>query len=253
MVRYFIHLAYHGGAYHGWQVQPRAPTVQQTINEALGTLLRHVIEVVGCGRTDTGVHASSYYAHFDVAEPIDAEWLKVKLNSMLPADIAVYDVFEVTAMEHARFSAVERSYTYSLHNRKDPFLIGRSVFCHYNLDLEQMNKAGTYLCSVNDFASFCKAGSNQKTTLCTLIRCHWHREGHRLYLTISADRFLRNMVRSVVGTSIDLGRGKINLAEFKAIVASGDRGKAGTSAPAHGLCLSDVRYSASVPRETRMP
>lgn len=245
MQRYFIHLAFNGGGFHGWQIQPEAPTVQSALDGALTILLRTPMETVGCGRTDTGVHASCFYAHFDADGSLDTEWLCTKLNALLPKSIAVFKVFPVDAELHARFSATQRTYTYCLHTRKDPFLEQLSVETHYALDLDLMNRAGEYLRTVSDFGAFCKAGSDNKTTVCRLDECRWQREGHRIYLTISADRFLRNMVRSVVGTSIDLGRGKLTLDDFKAIVASGNRSEAGTSAPAHGLYLSGVAYPFS--------
>ncbi len=242
MQRYFIHMAYHGGAYCGWQIQRGSSTVQGVLNEALSMLLRSEVETVGCGRTDTGVHASSFYAHFDSETAIDELWLTFKLNTVLPKDIAVYDVLSVGEEHHARFSATYRSYTYRMHTRKDPFLDGLSLFTHYELDLDLMNRAGEFLMRTNDFAAFCKTGSDQKTTLCKLMQCEWHSEGYAIHLQISADRFLRNMVRSIVGTSIDLGRGKISLDDFEAIVQSKSRSRAGTSAPAHGLYLSAIGY-----------
>lgn len=242
MQRYFIHLAYQGGAYCGWQVQPGSVTVQGVLNDALSMLLRKSVETVGCGRTDTGVHATSYYAHFDTDSPIDEAWLTFKLNNVLPKDIAVYEVLQVEPNRHARFDATLRSYTYRLHTRKDPFLTGLSVFTHYQLDLDAMNQAGRLLERTSDFASFCKAGSDQKTTLCELARCEWQSGEHQISLHISADRFLRNMVRSIVGTSIDLGRGKISFTDFENIVNAKSRSAAGTSAPAHGLYLSAIRY-----------
>lgn len=245
MQRYFIELAFNGGSFHGWQIQPEAPTVQSTLDQALALLLREPIETVGCGRTDTGVHASCFYAHFDTEPEVDTAWLTLKLNAVLPKSIAVFRVFPVDAELHARFSATQRTYTYWLHTRKDPFLDGLSVETHYDLDTDAMNEAGDYLLTINDFGAFCKQGSDNKTTRCRLDVCRWERDGHRLALTISADRFLRNMVRSVVGTTIDLGRGKIGMDDFKAIVASGNRSAAGTSAPAHGLYLSGVAYPFS--------
>lgn len=242
MQRYFIHLAYHGGAYCGWQVQPGSPTVQGALNNALSVLLQKPIETVGCGRTDTGVHASSYYAHFDVADALDPAWLVFKLNGILPKDVAVYEVLPVDSAHHARFSATLRSYTYRLHTRKDPFLEGLSVFSHYELDLDLMNRAGDLLVTTHDFAAFCKTGSDQKTTVCEVTQCVWQADGYSVHLQISADRFLRNMVRSIVGTMIDLGRGKISFEDFEAIVHSKSRSRAGTSAPAHGLYLSAIRY-----------
>jgi tRNA pseudouridine38-40 synthase len=245
MQRYFIHLAYRGTAYCGWQVQPGDQTVQGTLHDALAMLLRVPVETVGCGRTDTGVHASSFFAHFDADFEFDLDKTAKKLNAMLPADIAVFQIFPVNADLHARFSATERSYQYHLHTQKDPFTEGLSVFTPYQLDVDRMNQGAQILLQTRDFASFCKAGGNQHTTFCALTACKWvaHSKGYRF--EISADRFLRNMVRSVVGTMIDLGRGKIDLKAFEAIVQSKDRSAAGTSVAAHGLFLTDVRYPFS--------
>lgn len=245
MQRYFIHLAYRGTAYCGWQEQPGDQTVQGTLHDALAKLLRAKFETVGCGRTDTGVHASSFFAHFDADFSFDIEKTAKKLNAMLPADIAVYQIFPVATDMHARFTATQRSYTYHLHTQKDPFSEGLSVFTPYQLNVDLMNQGAQLLLQTRDFASFCKAGGNQHTTFCTLTACKWLAHSKGFTFEISADRFLRNMVRSIVGTMVDLGRGKIDLQTFKAIIDAKDRSAAGTSVAAHGLFLTDVRYPFS--------
>lgn len=243
--RFFIHLAYNGSAYHGWQVQPGSVTVQQRLEEALAVLLKEQVRTTGCGRTDTGVHASDFYAHFESGQLSDPDWLVYKINHVLPSDIAVYRCFPVTDDQHARYSATARTYEYHLHDHKDPFLSGRSVIIGYTLDIGAMQDAANWLLTVRDFASFCKAGGNQKTTICEMSECRWERHGHRIVFTVCANRFLRNMVRSLVGTFLDVGRGKLNLEEFKLIVEARDRKKAGTSAPAEGLFLTKVEYPFS--------
>ncbi|MFT6184216.1 MAG: tRNA pseudouridine38-40 synthase [Flavobacteriales bacterium] len=241
-MRYFIHLAYDGGSYLGWQIQPEGSTVQGEINRTLKLLLQEEIETVGCGRTDTGVHASDFYLHFEGEEDLDTNWLAYKMNQILPHSIAVFDCFQVEEGQHARFSATSRSYQYHLHLRKDPFLNEFSVRCYYDLDLDVMNEAGEWLCAQTDFASFCKAGGNQNTTFCKVTRCEFVQEGHKIVFHVTADRFLRNMVRSLVGTLVDLGRGKINLEELKEIVGKKNRSAAGTSMAANGLFLTRVTY-----------
>lgn len=245
MQRYFVHLAYRGTAYCGWQEQPGDKTVQGTLREALFTLLRSRIETVGCGRTDTGVHASSFFAHFDTELVLDTEKTVKKLNSLLPVDIAVFKIFSVNIDLHARFSATLRSYEYHLHTQKNPFNEGLSVFTPYHLNVALMNEGAQILLLTRDFASFCKAGGNQHTTFCSLTKCQWVEDEKGYRFEISADRFLRNMVRSIVGTMIDLGRGKIDLVTFQSIVEAKDRSEAGTSVAPHGLFLTEVRYPFS--------
>lgn len=244
MSRYFMHLAYDGSAYHGWQVQPGSVTVQELIDQALRTVFRQPdIQTVGCGRTDSGVHASQFYLHFDVSDPlIDPQKDLYRLNNFLPYDIACYELLPVHADAHARFDAIERAYEYRIHTRKDPFLKKYSVFLGYELDVELMNRAGQLLLHHQDFGAFCKSGSDQHTTICNVVEASWLKEGYHLRFHIRANRFLRNMVRAIVGTMLDLGRGQISLEEFEAILQSGDRSQAGTSAPAHGLYLSEVKY-----------
>lgn len=240
--RFFIRLAYNGEHYVGWQIQPNGISVQEEIEKALSTLLRIQAKVVGCGRTDAGVHATEFFLHTDLPSNIDNEHLVYKLNQVLPFDIAVYDCFAVAEDAHARFSATARTYHYKMHVLKNPFLEGLSVALHFTPDLDRMNEAAKWLLTVTDFAAFCKAGGSQHTTICSLTECQWTAENNQLKFTVTADRFLRNMVRSMVGTMLDLGRGKIDLDKFKAIVSSGDRREAGTSAPAHGLYLARVKY-----------
>ncbi len=241
-MRYFIHLAYDGGPYVGWQIQPEGTTVQGEINRVLKMLLKKEVETVGCGRTDTGVHASDFFLHFDTDEALDTEWLVYKMNQILPLSIAIFKCFQVDEEHHARFSATSRSYEYHLHLRKDPFLNEFSVRCFYDLDIDAMNEAGTWLCSQSDFASFCKAGGNQNTTFCKVTRCEFVQTHHKVVFHVTADRFLRNMVRSMVGTLVDLGRGKITFEELKEIVEKKNRSAAGTSMAGNGLFLTQVTY-----------
>ncbi len=247
-MRCFIDLAYDGTAYHGWQRQPNSISVQQVLEERLSDLLGEPTIVVGCGRTDTGVHASSFFAHFDWAGAFGtrfADWEQMvwKLNGMLPPDIGVHRIFEVGERHHARFDATERAYTYRVHTRKHPFLEGRSARVYQDLDVESMNAASRYLVFNGDFATFCKAGGGQKTTLCDVRLAEWRSEGpHRMRFDIVADRFLRNMVRAVVGTLLEVGRGRMSPGAVEEIVAACDRGRAGASAPACGLYLSRVEY-----------
>ena len=242
MPRYFLQLVYNGTAYHGWQVQPNANSVQAEIEKALATLLRAEVPVVGCGRTDTGVHAEKYFLHIELEDEAP-DWLVYKLNQILPEDIAFQKIVEVGPEDHARFSATSRSYRYDIHTEKDPFLKNKSAMLHYELDIDVMNRASALLLTEKDFACFCKAGSDVNTTLCDVTEARWVKDGHRLHFHISADRFLRNMVRAVVGTMIDVGRGKISVEEVKEILASKDRSAAGKSAAACGLYLTEVEYS----------
>ncbi|MCB0762580.1 MAG: tRNA pseudouridine(38-40) synthase TruA [Flavobacteriales bacterium] len=242
-MRFFLRLAYRGTHYSGWQVQPNALSVQEVINKQLSLLLRSEIETVGCGRTDTGVHARDFYLHFDFKSlPFAPQDVVYKLNGMLPDDIAVYEVIEVPAEAHARFDATNRGYEYHLHTVKNPFIQGLSAFVRYNLDLELMNKACELLLRTSDFAAFCKSGSDVHTTLCEVRKAQWTRTEQGMVFEIEANRFLRNMVRAIVGTMIDLGRGHISLEDFHAIVQSGERSKASASADACGLFLTKVQY-----------
>ena len=247
-MRYFIELRYLGAAYCGWQRQPDMPTVQQTLEGALTTLLREPVEVTGAGRTDTGVNASYYVAHFDVARPVaDPGQTVYKLNFLLPGDIAVWSLTPVEAEAHARFGAREREYRYYIEPRKNPFTRSLAWQYYVPLDVERMNRAAEHLIEADDFTSFAKLNSNNKTNICRLSHAAWTVDGQGvLCFTIRADRFLRNMVRSVVGTLVDVGRGRYTPEQFRAIIDSRDLSRSSGGAPAQGLFLSDVVYPAAV-------
>ena len=246
--RYFIQLSYKGTHYHGWQIQPNAKSVQEIINNALTTLFRYEIKTTGAGRTDTGVHARMFVAHFDFAETLDKSKDKIlrSLNAILPEDIAVTDLYEVIPDAHARFSAIERTYEYTLLQRKDPFQVELGWFYPYNLNMEQMNKAGELLLNYSDFTCFSKLHSDVKTNICNLVHARWTNEPDKLIFRITADRFLRNMVRAIVGTMIDVGRGRNNLENVKMIIESKNRRNAGVSVPACGLVLTNIKYPVDI-------
>lgn len=242
-MRYFIHLAYDGTNYHGWQIQPDANSVQEELQKALSVLIRSEIEIVGAGRTDAGVHARRMVAHFDFDGPLDCQQTAYRLGRMLPRDIAVYRIEPVADGMHARFSATRRTYHYYLHTERDPFCRQYSCELHYELDFQLMNEAGRILCTYNDFGAFCKSHSDVKTTLCHVTEARWIQvDSSHWYFRISANRFLRNMVRAVVGTMIDVGRHRVTLDEFRKIVEGKQRTQAGESMPAHALFLEDVAY-----------
>lgn len=243
MSRYFIHLAYNGANYCGWQTQPELPTVQLTFEEALSTLLREKIAVVGCGRTDTGVHASDFYAHFDSESEIDGEQLTFKLNSYLSADLAVYEVFKVKDNAHARFDATARTYQYHVSDRRLPFRQGLYSRIYFSPDIEAMNEAAKVLMEYEDFTSFAKLHTQVKTNICHLSLAHWDTVGEELVFTIRSNRFLRNMVRSVTGTLLDVGRGKLSIDALRRIIEQKDRCAAGVSMPPQGLFLTKVDYN----------
>lgn len=248
--RYFIYLSYDGTRYHGWQVQPNGITVQEEIERALSTLLRQKTEIVGAGRTDAGVHARLMVAHFDTDVAIDEVQLTYKLNRFLPHDIAIKKIKKVDNELHARFSATSRTYHYYVHTAKNPFARAYSWETNYPLDFPKMNLAAQALLTTTDFAAFCKSGSDVKTTLCNVTKARWNEIGEgRWYFEISANRFLRNMVRAVVGTLIEVGRGRMSVEEFADVIKSGSRSNAGESMPANALFLEDVKYP-STPRST---
>ncbi|MBR6715335.1 MAG: tRNA pseudouridine(38-40) synthase TruA [Prevotella sp.] len=243
MARYFIHLSYDGTNYHGWQVQPNGSSVQAELQRALSTLLRQPIEIVGAGRTDAGVHARKMVAHFDVEELLDLKQTAYRMNRILPRDIAVEKIEKVGDDMHARFSATSRTYHYYIHTHKDPFCRAYSCETHYDLDFDAMNEAACFLLTQDDFASFCKTGADVKTTICHVTHAQWHQTSPTTwYFEITANRFLRNMVRAVVGTLIDVGRHRIDLEGFKQIVENKTRTAAGESMPGHALFLEDVSY-----------
>ena len=248
-MRYFIWFAYNGARYHGWQVQPNGNSVQAEMEKALSTLLRSDIQVTGAGRTDAGVHASEMVAHFDTDLTVDCIQLTYKLNRLLPYDIAVSRIEQVSDDLHARFSAVSRTYHYYIHTTKNPFCCSSSCYMHYALDFDAMNQAAQLLLSVRDFASFCKTHTDVKTTLCNVTEARWENIGEgRWRFVITANRFLRNMVRAVVGTLIDVGRGRISVDEFSRIVETKQRTAAGESMPAHALFLVSVKYPCQSPQ-----
>ena len=240
-MRYIIHLAYNGANYCGWQTQPGLPTVQQTLESALSTLLRTPIAIVGCGRTDTGVHASDFYAHFDLAVPFDDN-LVFKLNSYLPPDIVIFCIKPVTDNFHARFSATSRTYQYHVSTARLPFAQGLYNRIYFDPDIEIMNQAASVLMEYDDFTSFAKLHTDNKTNICHLTEAYWERVDEQIVFTITSNRFLRNMVRSVTGTLLDVGRGKLTIDGLRTIVEKKNRSAAGVSMPAHGLFLTKVTY-----------
>ena len=243
MQRYFIWLSFDGTRYHGWQVQPNGDTVQEELERALSLILRVHTGVVGAGRTDAGVHARVMVAHFDACTTLDTEQLTYRLNRLLPQDISIHAIKPVSSDMHARFSARWRTYHYYIHTVKDPFSRAFSCELHYPLDFTLMNEAASRLLAVDDFAAFCKTHTDVKTTLCQVVEARWVKgaEGH-WYFIIRANRFLRNMVRAVVGTLIDVGRHRISLEAFDQIVAGRRRTEAGESMPAKALFLENVEY-----------
>jgi tRNA pseudouridine38-40 synthase len=251
MQRYFITFSYDGTRYHGWQIQPNGESVQERLQQALSTLLRADISVTGAGRTDAGVHARMMVAHFDtdaVFEPegdelINGRQLVYKLNRLLPYDIAVQKVERVADDLHARFSATSRTYHYYVHTEKDPFRRAYSCELHYQLDFDKMNEAARMLLTYEDFGAFCKSGADVKTTLCHVTAAEWHQtSATNWYFEITANRFLRNMVRAVVGTLIDVGRGRLSLEEFRKVIEGKRRTEAGESMPGNALFLEDIKY-----------
>ena len=244
-MRYFIHLAYNGSSFHGWQVQPNATTVQAVLENAFSHLLGKTIGITGCGRTDTGVHAADFYAHFDcerLMTEVDLKQLAFKINSFVGEDIRIFRIFAVATDLHARFSATARTYQYHVSNVKQPF--GKD-FCHrvfYNPDIEMMNKAADILFEYTDFTSFSKLHTQTATNNCTILYARWDMVGEEYVFTISANRFLRNMVRAITGTLLEVGRGKLSLDDFRKVIESKNRCNAGTSLPAKALFLTKVEY-----------
>lgn len=241
-MRYFIQFAYKGTNYHGWQLQPNAVSVQEVLTKAMNILFREDFELIAAGRTDAGVHAKLMYAHFDTEKEFDAAQMIQKLNSFLPEDITVYRFFDVSDQAHARFDAVSRSYEYHIHTFKNSFLKDLSWYHFRPLNVEKMNQAAKILLEYEDFECFSKAHTDVFTFNCTITKAYWEQKDDRLIFHISANRFLRNMVRAIVGTLIYVGSGKITVEDVRKIIESKDRGKAGFSVPAHGLYLTRVVY-----------
>jgi len=242
--RYFFKLSYKGTHFHGWQIQPNGITIQGEITKALRLIMKQPdLTIVGAGRTDTGVHAKVFYAHVDFHSHLDStEDLKFKLNRFLSSDIAIHDIFEVKPDAHSRFDAQSREYHYFIHQHKEPFSQETSWYLYGNLNVNLMNEAAAKLFSYTDFTSFSKLHTQVKTNNCRIDEARWELQGDNLVFIIKADRFLRNMVRAIVGTLVEVGRGKINIEDFEHIIQNKDRNRAGESAPAQGLFLWDINY-----------
>ncbi len=245
--RYFIEISYNGKNYHGWQVQPNVITVQEVLNDCLTKLLREQIHVVGCGRTDTGVHAKQMFAHFDFPKKLNnVSHVLSRLNSFLPNDIVAISLLEVEMDSHARFDASARTYEYFVAQHKNPFQEDLVYLVHNPINLEAMNQAAKHLFDFNDFTSFSKSDTQTKTNNCKIMQAYWEEREGLLVFTIQADRFLRNMVRAIVGTLLKVGLGKMSEEEFVRVVESKDRSEAGASVPAHALFLIEVIYPKDI-------
>ncbi len=242
MKRYFIEIAYKGTNYHGWQIQKNAHSVQEEINKAISTILQTEIMIFGAGRTDAGVHATQMFAHFDTDLPFDIPKTLYKLNNFLPKDIACKNLFKVSSDTHARFSASKRTYEYRITLNKNPFLTSAAYYYPYKLAIDLMNEAAKELLKYTDFSCFSKSNTDTFTNNCKITEAFWIQENDVLIFTISADRFLRNMVRAIVGTLLAIGQKKLQLTDLALIVNSKNRSMAGVSVPAHGLYLTKVEY-----------
>ncbi|MDD2512892.1 MAG: tRNA pseudouridine(38-40) synthase TruA [Proteiniphilum sp.] len=247
MPRFFMTLSYNGRNYVGWQAQPNGTGVQQVLEVSLSTILRREVKITGAGRTDAGVHARRMIAHFDWdGDPFEKTELVHKLNNFLPKDIAVQEIRPVRPDAHARFSAVSRTYSYHLTTHKDPFQHEQTFRIHFNPDMEQMNGLCDVLKEYADFTSFSKLHTDVKTNICRIDQAHWERRGDHYIFTITADRFLRNMVRAITGTLLEAGRGRLDEQGFRRIIEAGDRKMAGDSVPGHALFLEDVAYPGDI-------
>lgn len=246
-MRYFLTLAYNGTSFHGWQRQPNARSVQQELEEALSTLLRESIKIVGAGRTDTGVHAKEMMAHFEANLSLETEEnLPYLLNRFLKEDIVIYSLDKVKADAHARFDAIARTYEYHLGFQKNPFKQQLYYYFHQPVSLEKMNEAAKILLEYEDFEAFAKTHSDVKTFLCKVTKAYWESTADGALFTITSNRFLRNMVRAIVGTLLEVGTGKIPVAEMHKIIKSKNRGEAGFSVPASGLYLTEIKYPQNI-------
>ena len=247
MARYFLKLSYNGTGFNGWQIQENTPnTIQQVLQDKMSLMLKENIEIVGCGRTDTGVHAKNYIAHFDSKVPdliSNREHWVYKFNTLLPSDIAIQTFYKVDDEAHARFDAVSRTYFYFLHQHKNPFIERFSYYVYGDVDFELMNKAAAVLLEYRDFTSFSKLNTQTKTNNCKITKAVWQKTGDNEWrFTVRADRFLRGMVRAIVGTLLMVGRNKITIEEFRTIIEAKDRSKAGNNVPANALFLSGIEY-----------
>lgn len=245
-MRYFIDISYDGTNYHGWQIQNNAKTVQGVLNEALSTILRAEISTIGSGRTDTGVHAMMQMVHFDYDAEIDSNQLIAKLNSLLPQDISVNEIKKVKEDVSARFEATSRAYIYKIHQRKNPFRQGLSYHFHQPLDLDQMNACCEQIKNWTDFEAMSKVKTEVNNFNCEIFSAFWEKQNDEILFHVSANRFLRGMVRALVGTLLEVGQGRMTIEEFKEVLESRDRKKAGRSVPAHGLYLRDIIYPENI-------
>lgn len=247
--RYFVRLSYDGTNYHGWQYQKNAQSIQPMLEKAFTVILKKEVKLTGCGRTDAGVHAKEFYAHFDLSLPQDTKArnkLIFNLNGYLPRDLAIQAILPVNPSANARFSAISRTYRYVITRVKDPFLYGYSYFFKGIIDIELMNRGAEMLLECHDFTSFAKVDAQTKTNLCRILEARWERTGDQLNFTIKADRFLRNMVRAITGTLLELGRGKIGLRELERVIDGKSRSLAGDSVPACGLYLVKIEYPEDI-------
>lgn len=246
-MRYFIELSYNGKAYHGWQIQPNAISIQEVLEKALSRLLQSDISIMGAGRTDAGVHASQMFAHFDTdTDTVIEDNLVFKLNSFLPNDIAIHKIFKVNDEAHTRFDALSRTYVYKMSKQKNVFDYDFVYTLHQHLNVDAMNEACDILLKYKDFQCFSKVHTDVKTYHCNIMYAKWKSENNQLFFTIKADRFLRNMVRAIVGTMINIGSGKMTVEDLHDIIKSKDRGEAGFSVPAHGLYLTKIEYPNTI-------
>lgn len=241
-MRYFIELAYNGKNYFGWQIQPNQISVQQEIETKLSIILREKILIVGAGRTDAGVHAKQMYAHFNTDAEFNIDKLIFKINSFLPKDIAIYRIFKVAEDAHARFDATKRSYEYLINIGKNPFLTDVAYIINHKLDLYKMNQASKIMFEYTDFKCFSKSKTDVRTYNCDVTKAEWSKDGNMIKFNVTADRFLRNMVRAIVGSILEVGMGKKSIEDFRKVIESRNREQAGVSVPAHALYLTEVAY-----------
>lgn len=246
LIRYFLELSYFGKNYHGWQLQPKAITVQEVLENAISILLGEKTGITGAGRTDVGVHAKQMFAHFDSATILNTADFKHKLNAFLPKDIAIHHIREVHNDAHARFDATARTYEYWMNKVKSPFLTDYSYYFYRDLDMEKMNEASKIVMEYTDFECFSKKNTDVKTYLCNIVSAGWKRHNEILIFTITADRFLRNMVRAIVGTLLDVGILKTSVNDLRKIIEHKKREYAGASVPAHGLYLTKIAYLSKI-------
>ena len=245
-MRYFFEISYNGTNYHGWQNQANAIGVQQIVEESLTKIFREEVSIVGSGRTDTGVHCAQQFFHADIAQKFDSETGIIKLNSLLPKDIAIRSILPVMPEAHARYDAIERSYEYKITRVKDPLLTGYAYYFFRDLNLKTMNEAAALLIGTHDFKCFSKVKTDVSHFLCDLKKAHWNQKDHLLVFNISANRFLRGMVRAVVGSLLDVGSGKTSVKDFQKIIDSQNRKNAGMNVPPEGLYLTNVKYPKKI-------